>query len=276
MPKTKTTITKDVKEKVSAIKTEVYGLDGKVSSSISLPGEIFGVKVSPKLITQAVRVYLANQRLGTHSTKTRSMVKGSTRKIYRQKGTGRARHGDIKAPIFVGGGVAHGPNQVDNSLNMPANMKKVALFGVLSEKLKAGKLKVVSGFMRVNGKTKEIAAALSKLIGEKNIRNTMLLTPNKINSLYLAGRNIEGLTMREANLANTYEVLQNNGILLMEESIKTLVNTFLNPKKEKAGIKKEEKVEEKKEKVRIISPKKVKMLVKKGKKVTKKQLKKQS
>lgn len=270
MPRTKTTIKKEAKEKVSDIKAEVYGLNGKVSSSVSLPGEIFGVKVSPMLITQAVRVYLANQRLGTHSTKTRSMVRGSTRKIYRQKGTGRARHGDIKAPIFAGGGVAHGPHQVDYSLNMPSNMKRVALFGVLSEKLSSGKLKIVSGFAGVSGKTKEVVAALSNLIGEKKKGKIMLLTPKKINNLFIAGRNIERFTLREANLANAYEVLQNNEILLMEESIETLVKTFLSPKKEKTGVKKEKKVQEKKVTGEVVSSKKTKTPVKTGKKVTKK------
>lgn len=274
MPKTKTIIKREVKKKTPDIKTEVYGLNGKVVSSVNLPGEIFGVKVSPMLITQAVKVYLANQRLGTHSSKTRSMVSGSSRKIYRQKGTGRARHGDIKAPIFVGGGVAHGPHPFDHSLSMPSNMRRVALFGVLSEKLSAGKLKVVSGFAKASGKTKEIAGALVKLIGEKKKGRTMLLTPNKINSLYLAGRNIERFTLREANLANAYEVLKNNEILLMEESIETLVKTFLGPKKEKNGIKKEKKVQEKKAAVKIISPKKTKTPVKTVKKITKKTAKK--
>src|SRR3989338_3710682 len=101
----------------TSLKADVYDLSGKVIDSMVLPGQIFDVTVSPSLITQAVRVYQANQRMGTHASKTRGMVTGTTKKMFKQKGTGRARHGSAKAPIFVGGGTAHGPHPRDYSLD---------------------------------------------------------------------------------------------------------------------------------------------------------------
>src|SRR6185437_7247197 len=123
------------KSKVAPVSVDVVGIDGKVTGKIALPGEIFGEKLNKALLAQAVRVYLANQRQGNASTKTRGEVDGSTRKIYRQKGTGRARHGSVRAPIFVHGGIAHGPKPRDFSLTMPQKMKQKALFSALSTKL---------------------------------------------------------------------------------------------------------------------------------------------
>src|SRR3990170_8751536 len=120
----------------------LFNIDGESVGKISLPPEIFAYKVGPKLLAQAVYIHLANQRAGTRSTKTRSQVTGSTRKIYRQKGTGRARHGDITAPIFVGGGIVGGPKPRDYSANMNKKQKRKALFISLSEKAKRGEVRV--------------------------------------------------------------------------------------------------------------------------------------
>src|SRR3972149_7539732 len=124
MPK-KNTAKKEIKNK---LETAVYNPDGKVMKKVTLPADVFDVEVKTELLNMAVRIYQANQRLGTHKAKTRGQVTGSTRKIYKQKGTGRARHGDIKAPIFIGGGIAHGPKPRDFSLNLPKRMKRLALF----------------------------------------------------------------------------------------------------------------------------------------------------
>src|SRR3990167_4404213 len=98
-------------EKKSKLSLSIYNIEGKEQKTVELPKEIFSVAVNPSLLAQSVRVFLVNQRQGNVSVKTRGEVIGSTRKIYRQKGTGKARHGAIKAPIFVGGGIAHGPKQ---------------------------------------------------------------------------------------------------------------------------------------------------------------------
>ena len=120
--KAEVSIVEKVSEKAT-VSVNVVGIDGKISGKIALPGEIFGEKVNKALLAQAVRVYLANQRQGNASTKTRGEVEGSTRKIYRQKGTGRARHGSVRAPIFVKGGIVFGPKPRDFSLDMPKKKK---------------------------------------------------------------------------------------------------------------------------------------------------------
>ncbi len=159
MPRKKITKTKktEVKQAVN-LKTDVYNLKGDIVGKTTLPTEIFDVKINPQLISQAIRTYQVNNRLGTVSTKTRSEVAGSTRKIYRQKGTGRARHGSITAPIFIGGGVAHGPKPYDYSLKWPQKMKQAALFGVLTDKFQNGAVKIVRGLEKIELKTKSMSA----------------------------------------------------------------------------------------------------------------------
>jgi large subunit ribosomal protein L4 len=153
--KAETTVTvKPVTKVTRGVKIDVLDLTGKVQTSIDLPAELFGAKVNKQIMAQAVRVYLANQRQGTQSTKTRGEVTGSTRKIYRQKGTGRARHGGITAPIFVGGGIALGPKPRDYGLSLPKKMRRVALASALTSQLNAGKVKVVDGFDTIEPKTK--------------------------------------------------------------------------------------------------------------------------
>lgn len=223
---------KDAKK--SHLSLDVYNIKGEKESKISLSSEIFAAKVNTVLIAQAVRVYLANQRQGTISTKTRAEVSGSTRKIYKQKGTGRARHGDIKAPIFIGGGTAHGPHPRDFSLVMPKIMKRKALFGALSQKLEKGEVIAVSGLEKIDKKTKDMIKVLTnlKMVGDKKQEKILLVTPKVINNLQLAGRNIESLDFKLANLLNAYEILNHKKILFLESSFPVLENTFLKKEKE--------------------------------------------
>ena len=211
------------------ISVEVFGLAGEKVSSISLPGEIFGAKVNPVLMAQAVRVYLANQRSGTASTKTRGEVSGTTKKVYRQKGTGRARHGAAKAPIFVGGGISFGPKPRSFNLNMPKKMKRSALFSALSSKLQDKKVMVVD-FTDASGKTKEIAKALKNLgVTRKNgdAQNVLLVADKAQEMVKRSARNIEGVYVEVAGNLHTYEVLQKNMILLTRVSVEALKSTFV-------------------------------------------------
>ncbi|MBI3380022.1 50S ribosomal protein L4 [Candidatus Gottesmanbacteria bacterium] len=230
------------------LKTEVYNLSGEIVGKLSLPGEIFAVKGSNHLLAQAVRVYQANKRLGTHDSKTRSEVVGSTRKIYRQKGTGRARHGSITAPIFVGGGVAHGPHPRDYSLTLPQKMKKAALFAVLSDKLHNGSLKVVRGFEKIALKTKIMNETLNNLKFNEETKkkeNILLITSENLKNIILSGRNIDNLTIENVKLLNTLKVISHRNLLLMEEAVPVLASHFLSQNKQKllSGIStKKEKV----------------------------------
>jgi len=212
--------------KVGGLNASVYSLTGKVVGSVLLPKEIFAVKINDTAMSQAVRVYLANKRTGNPSTKGRGEVTGSTRKIYKQKGTGRARHGGIRAPLFVGGGIAFGPKPHDFSLKMPQKMKKAALFSALSTKLKDNEIKILTGLEKIEPKTKIVADALSKLavINSK----ILLITPSSaFDNVYKAGRNIRGVNILPAGLINTYEVLDNKMIILMKDSIDSIKNTFI-------------------------------------------------
>lgn len=206
--------------KSDSLTANVYNLKGVVTGKITLPKEIFAVKVSPNLLATAVRVHLANQRAGTHKTKTRSEVVGSTRKIYRQKGTGRARHGDIKAPIFVHGGVAHGPRPRDYSLKFPQKMKKLALKGALTDKLTTDSIKIIKNLPEIAPKTKNMFNLLKnlKLTGTNDKNVSILLVTDKVRqNVYLSGRNITDFTILPYNQLNTYEVLKNRNLILMKE-----------------------------------------------------------
>lgn len=220
-----------VKKASGGLNADVYNITGRVVAKLTLPKKIFGVKVNDKLMAQAVRVYLANQRQGNASTKTRSEVHGTTKKAWRQKGTGRARHGSKKAPIFVHGGVAHGPRPHDFSLKLPQKMRKAALFSALTFKNGNGEIKIVSGLEKIEPKTKFMAGLVKKIgLAGKN-RNILLITPDKETSgfenVYRSARNVGGLRIVKADLVNTYEILNNKEIFLMKDAIEAIEKHFL-------------------------------------------------
>jgi len=210
----------------AGLSVSVFGLDGAKKGTVSLPKEMFGAKINNALMAQAVRVYQVNQRQVTASTKTRGDVIGSTRKIYRQKGTGRARHGAIKAPIFVGGGVALGPHPRNFELKLSKQMKKKALFSALSQKLTDEKVFIVDA-TQATGKTKEVYTMLKALnvLGKKKDSNILFVSDSK-NAETRAARNIGGLTVEPAQNLNTYQVLRSNALVLAKSSIEALEKAF--------------------------------------------------
>lgn len=228
--------------KQTGLKLDVFDIKGKVVESISLSKEIFGVKINNQLMAQAVRVFLANQRRGTVKTKSRGEVNKTTKKVYKQKGTGRARHGAMSAPIYVGGGVAFGPRPRDYSLSLPQKMKKASLFSALSSKLKDGEIKVLTGLEKIEPKTKLMANVLKNLnLESKSLprgkagkagKKLLLITADGADEVRQAGRNIKGLSILDAKQINTYEVLDNRGIILMKGALEVIENNFI---KQKAG-----------------------------------------
>lgn len=213
-------------KKVSGLKVDVVDITGKVVETVELPEEFFGGKVNSVLMAQAVRVYLANQRLGTATTKTRGEVDGSTRKIYRQKGTGRARHGGVRAPIFVKGGIAHGPKQRDYSLALSKNMKKAALVSALSAKVSAGEVAVIAGLTKVE-KTQAAAKALAHT-GYSKKAKMLLILPKHDEKLFKAVRNLAGMNVMPVQLLNTYEVLRAKQVVFMKEAVEVMVEEKQN------------------------------------------------
>jgi len=213
-------------------KADLLTITGRKSGKIDLPKEIFAAEVNEKLMAQAIRVYLVNQRRAKAKVKTRGEVRGSRRKIWRQKGTGRARHGDRYAPIFVGGGRAHGPTGVQNyRLKMSKKMRRAALFSALTSKLKDGEVLVVKGLEEVEPKTKEMVGVLQKLSKNWNLEpetwNLTIILPEAIDNLIRTARNIKGVSLAQANLLNTYQVLNGGKLILMKESVDKLKETFL-------------------------------------------------
>lgn len=206
-------------EKKSKLSLSIYSIDGKEQKTIELPKDVFAATENKSLLAQAVRVYLVNQRQGNVKVKTRSEVTESTRKIYRQKGTGKARHGAIKAPIFVGGGIAHGPKQKDYNLKFNKKEKKIALFAALSEKLKEKKIfGLENKALTIEPKTKIFVNFLEKLLLlDKN--NLIVLLKMEKNNLILAMRNIPGISFIDARSLNPYLVLKSSNIIFIENSL---------------------------------------------------------
>ncbi len=217
---------KTVEKKANKLAIDIFDPQGKVEKEMTLSPSIFSVKVAPALIAQYVRVYLANQRQGTQKAKTRGEVSGTTKKIYRQKGTGRARHGAAKAPIFVGGGVTHAPAPRDYSLSINKKQKRSALLGSLTMKLEEKAIIGLSDkFLKIEPKTKNFAQFLKtlKLEGYKNL----LIVPKvEKNNLILAARNIPAVYVSDAASINPYMILNSNRILLIEEAANLLEKNF--------------------------------------------------
>ena len=207
-----------------SVKADVVDTKGKVVESLSLPGVIFAAKVNPVLMSQAVRVYLANQRQGSAATKSRGEVRATTAKVWRQKGTGRARHGARSAPIFVGGGVAHGPKPVDHSLTLSKKMRRLSLFSALTTKLQDKELLIVTGLEKLPPKTKEMAAVFEKLTVNTKKQKVLLVLPkgDGAKTLVRISRNIDGVTFTPVTQLTTYDVLNNTKVLFVKDAIATL------------------------------------------------------
>lgn len=237
-PAKKVIVKPEVKKESSlkvSLKVKVFDVAGKETGSMSLPEAIFGTKPNKTLLAQAVRVYLANQRQGNASTKTRSEVTGSRKKVWKQKGTGRARHGSITGPIFVGGGITFGPRPHDFSLEMPKRMRKVALFSALSQKLSEGKIMIVDGDF--TGKTKQVAMFLKTLglADKKGNGNKILIITNKDAKMTRqAASNIMGVNIETSESLNVYPVINSKNVLITKESIEELVK--MNTKKRLTNI----------------------------------------
>ncbi len=197
-------------------KVPVVHVDGKVVGRTTLPTKLFAAKINAPLLAQAVRVRLANQRMGNASTKTRGEVEGSTRKIYRQKGTGRARHGAIRAPIFVGGGVVFGPKPRDYSLKLSKGMRRSALASALTSKLAEGGITIVSGLAVLPPKTRVFAKMLS-LLGVP--RPVLLITSPVVDTMVRACRNIPQVDLLPIQQLAAYDVLSHRSIVFMKEAV---------------------------------------------------------
>ena len=209
------------------MKLDILNIEGKSTGrSIELSEDIFGVEPNSHAVYLAVKQYHANQRQGTHSSKGRSQVTGSTRKLKKQKGTGTARAGDIKNPIFRGGGRLFGPKPRDYSFKLNKKLKVVAKKSVLSSKASEGNILVVEDFTFDAPKTKEFNNVLQNLALTGN--KILFVTADHDSALNLSGRNVKTAKVIEAKNVNTYDVLNAKKLVLSESSIQRLNNLLTN------------------------------------------------
>ncbi|MFM1793335.1 MAG: hypothetical protein RLZZ252_1689 [Bacteroidota bacterium] len=184
--------------------------------TVSLNAEVFGIDPNDHAIYLDVKQYLANQRQGTHKTKDRTEIHRSTRKLFRQKGTGGARHGSLKSGIYVGGARIHGPKPRDYSFKLNKKLKRLARLSALSYKAQNQAIVVVEDFDMSAPKTSEFVAMLKAL----NVTGrTLFVTPELQKNVVLSGRNIEGNTIMRATDLNTYQVMKAHSLILTEKSI---------------------------------------------------------
>ena len=202
------------------MKVKVINREGAdTGRSVNLPKEIFGVEPNDHAIYLDVKQYMANKRQGTHKSKDRSEISRSTRKIYRQKGTGNARHGSLKSGIFVGGARIHGPRPRDYSFKLNKKLKRVARLSALSYKAKDKSVVVMEDFTMNAPKTSDFKNMLNAL----NLTGrTLFVTPENDKNVYLSGRNIPMNTVMTAADLNTYQVLKAKSLILTEGALNKL------------------------------------------------------
>jgi large subunit ribosomal protein L4 len=205
----------------------VYNIKGEeTGKSVSLNENIFGIEPNDHAIYLDVKQYLANLRQGTHKAKERSEVAGSTRKIKRQKGTGTARAGDIKNPIFRGGGRIFGPRPRDYSQKLNKKLKKLARRSALSYKAKNDGIRIIEDFELTMPKTSEFVTILKNMnIGEK--KSLLILTEQNKN-IYLSSRNFQGAKVVTVSEINTYDIMNASVLVLSESSVDVLDSMLSN------------------------------------------------
>jgi large subunit ribosomal protein L4 len=199
-----------------AASVQVVNVDNKKVADLAVSPEVFGVRVNEHLLYEAVKQYRAGARRGTHMTKNRALVSGSGKKPWRQKGTGRARVGETRNPLWRHGGTVFGPVPRDYSYTMPRKARAAALRSALTQRLNEGALKVVDAFAVMAPKTKELKSILDRLgVAGK----TVLVEHQPQDALILSGRNIPGLRVVDDSHLTVYDVLDCKNLLVSQEAL---------------------------------------------------------
>jgi large subunit ribosomal protein L4 len=201
---------------------DVLDVTGAKSGTVDLPAEIFDAKVNLALIHQVVVAQQAAARQGTHSTKTRGEVAGGGRKPYRQKGTGRARQGSIRAPQFAGGGIVHGPTPHTYLQRTPKKMKKAALRGALSDRARDGRVHIVEGL--VDGDAASTKAALAAIARITQRPRTLVVLERGDDVTWLSLRNVDTVHVLSVDQLNTYDVLLSDDVVFLKSAYDVLVS----------------------------------------------------
>jgi large subunit ribosomal protein L4 len=214
-------VTTTIETSTTPANIDVVDAGGATVDTIELPAEIFAVPVNVALIHQVVVAQLAAARQGTHSTKTRAQVSGGGAKPYRQKGTGRARQGSIRAPQFAGGGVVHGPTPRSYDQRTPKKMKAAALRGALSDRAGAGRLHVVTSL--VDGERPSTRAALGALARLTDRARVLVVVERGDDRTWLSLRNAPDVHLLSADQLNTYDVLVNDDVVFTRAAFEAFV-----------------------------------------------------
>ena len=204
---------------VPAGSVAVVNAENKRVTDLVLHPEVFGVEVNDHLLYEAVKQYRAGARAGTHATKNRALVSGSGKKPWRQKGTGRARVGEVRTPLWRHGGTVFGPQPRDYSYSMPKKARHAALRSALSQRVKEGAMTVVDRFDIAVPKTRELVAILGKL---DLAGKTLLVDHKPADNLVLSGRNIPGLKVVDPTQVNVYDVLDCRNLVVTQEALTKL------------------------------------------------------
>ena len=204
-------------------KMDVYDIEGKKVSSVELKEEIFGIEPNEAVVHSVLVNFLANQRQGTQNTKTRAEVRGGGRKPWRQKGTGRARQGSIRAPQWIKGGIALGPKPRSYKYKVNKKEKRLAIKSCLSSKVLEKELVVVDSIPLKEIKTKDMVKALTNLKVEGK---TLILLPEKNETVQKSARNIEGVKTTLVNTINVYDLLKYKNLVITLDTVKKLEEVY--------------------------------------------------
>ena len=204
-------------------KVDVYNMQGKKVSDVELSEAVFGIEPNENVVHSVLVNYLANQRQGTQSTKTRAEVRGGGRKPWRQKGTGRARQGSIRAPQWIKGGIALGPKPRSYKYRVNKKEKRLAIKSVLSSKVLENQLVVIDELPFKEIKTKQMVSALEK---NKVEGKTLIMLPEKNEAVQKSARNIEGVKTTLVNTINVYDLLKYNKLVITLDTVKKLEEVY--------------------------------------------------
>ena len=204
-------------------KIDVYNIEGKKVSNIELADSVFGIEPNEKIVHSVLVNYMANQRQGTSNTKPRAEVSGGGRKPWKQKGTGRARQGSIRAPQWFKGGIALGPKPRDYSYRVNKKERRLAVRSVLSSKVLENNLVVVDNMKFDEIKTKNMVSALNNLKVEGK---TLIVLPEKNENVQKSARNIEGVKTLQVGTINVYDLLKHRNLVVTEDTVKKLEEVY--------------------------------------------------
>lgn len=199
---------------------EIRDTKNNIKGNVELPSQVFGLSARTDIMHSSVVNFLANQRQGTHATKTKGLVSGGGKKPWKQKHTGRARAGSSRSPIWRGGGTIFGPQPRDYSYSLPKNVKKRALGEALSAKLQCGEIAFLEGIVIGKPRTKDMVEVLKNLGLEG--KTVLIVLPEKDDNVFLSSRNIPGVKVARVRDINPYEVLKHERVIITKDAVNVM------------------------------------------------------